>query len=370
VNVLVVSGIWPPDVGGPASHAPELAAWLAARGHRVEAVVTAEDAPAETGYPISFVSRSLPRGVRHLEVARRIALRARHADVVYSTGMFTRSFTGAAIARTPLVVKLTSDPAFERARRAGVVGGAVGDFQDGGGGLHASALRTVRDIGIRRAAHVVCPSAYMVDLAISWGASPDRVTLLPNPAPDAAHVEPGKLDDRPALLFAGRLTTAKDLGLAFESLSAVPEAYLSIVGDGPDRAHLEQLRDQLGLRDRVRFLGPLPRSEALGLMSAADVVILSSAWENFPHGVVEALAVGTPVVATRVGGVPEIVTDGENGLLVEPGDAQAFGAALRRILDDDALRGRLAGRAAASVARYSAAEIYGRLEQILEQAAR
>jgi glycosyltransferase involved in cell wall biosynthesis len=150
----------------------------------------------------------------------------------------------------------------------------------------------------------------------------------------------------------------------------VPEAYLSIVGDGPERVALEQLRDTLGLQDRVRFLGPLPRADALGLMRAADIVILSSAWENFPHGVVEALAVGTPVVATRVGGVPEVVVDGQNGLLVEPGDAAGFGAALRRLLDDEPLRLRLADRAAASVERYSADEIYGRLEAILERAAR
>jgi glycosyltransferase involved in cell wall biosynthesis len=366
--VLVVSGIWPPDVGGPASHAPELAAWLVAHGHAVEAIVTADASPAVTGYPISFIPRSLPRGVRHAEVARRIALRARRADVVYSTGMFTRSVAGAAAARTPVVLKLTADPAFERARRAGIVSGAaVGSPSSG---LRACGLRAMRDIGVRHAAHIVCPSSYMVELAISWGADPEHVTLLPNPAPNVDDVEPGEIEERPALVFAGRLTAQKDLGLAFEALSAVPEAHLSIVGDGPDRPRLERLRDELALGDRVRFLGSRSRADALGLMRAADIVILSSAWENFPHGVVEALAVGTPVVATRVGGVPEVVVDGENGLLVEHGDAAGFGAALRKLLDDEPLRRRLADRAAASVARYSADEIYGRLEAILARAAR
>ena len=90
MKILVVSGIWPPDVGGPASHAPELAAWLVERGHQVEAIVTADSAPAESGYPLTFIPLSLPRGVRHAEATRRIVLRARHADVVYTTGMFTR----------------------------------------------------------------------------------------------------------------------------------------------------------------------------------------------------------------------------------------------------------------------------------------
>src|SRR5205085_509865 len=85
MKIEIVSGIWPPDVGGPASHAPELAAWLRARGHAVEALVTAAAPPAPEDYPVRWVSRSLPAGVRHAEVVRTLAARARHADVVYAT---------------------------------------------------------------------------------------------------------------------------------------------------------------------------------------------------------------------------------------------------------------------------------------------
>ena len=75
-----------------------------------------------------------------------------------------------------------------------------------------------------------------------------------------------------------------------------------------------------GLDGRIRFLGPLSRDEVLALFRRADAALLSSAWENFPHTLVEALAVGTPAIATSVGGVPEVVTHGENGLLVPPGE--------------------------------------------------
>jgi len=126
VKVLVVSGIWPPDVGGPASHAPEVASWLLARGHEVEAVVTADAQPAPAAFPVRWVSRSRPPGVRHALAVKLIAARARHADVVYSTGMFGRSSLGALLARKPIVLKITADPAFERARRRGLVAGEVG----------------------------------------------------------------------------------------------------------------------------------------------------------------------------------------------------------------------------------------------------
>ena len=106
--------MWPPDVGGPASHAPELCGFLLARGHRVAAVTMADATPAGQAYPVHWSSRRSPVGARHAAAAARIARAARGADVVYSTGMLTRSMVGAAAARVPAVVKLTSDPVFER----------------------------------------------------------------------------------------------------------------------------------------------------------------------------------------------------------------------------------------------------------------
>jgi len=365
VRILIVSGIWPPDVGGPASHAPEFAGWLLEHGHDVEVVVTADARPAHEAFPVRWIARSLPPGIRHASALRTIVARARRADVVYSTGMFGRSSAGAVLARTPFVLKLTADPAFERARRRGLVEGEVADFQSGGGGPVPALLRAARDAAVGRASHLVCPSAFMRDLVLSWGVPPERVTLLPNPAPRAAEARPFDVGPSPVLAFAGRLTAQKDLGVALAAMRELTDVRLLVAGDGPERAHLEAAAGE-----RVEFLGPLPRAEVLGLLRAADASILTSAWENFPHGVVESLAVGTPVIATRTGGVAEVVRDGENGLLVEPGDTAAFVAAVRRYLDDPGLRDRLRAAAIPSVAEYDADAIYGRLETILAAAAR
>jgi hypothetical protein len=141
VRILVVSGIWPPDVGGPASHAPEVVAFLRGRGHAVEVVVTADVPPAAQPYPVHWIARSLPKGVLHARAAALIARRARWADVVYTTGMFGRTATACLAARRPFVVKLTGDPASERARWRGTVGGDVDAFQRGGGGAEGALLR-------------------------------------------------------------------------------------------------------------------------------------------------------------------------------------------------------------------------------------
>jgi glycosyltransferase involved in cell wall biosynthesis len=376
VNVLIASGIWPPDVGGPASHAPEVAAFLQSRGHRVEVVTTADAPPAPRAYPVRAVPRRYRPGVRHYRGAALVHHRARENDVVYTTGMFGRSALGATLAGRPYVVKLTADPAFERSRRRDLVGGDIEEFQRGRGGLAVTALRAARNLELRRAAHVFCPSAYLRQLAISWGVDPSRVSVLRNPAPSLPELPPrGELKrafglNGATIAFAGRLTAQKSLSRALEAVGAADGVRLVIAGDGPDRAPLEAEARRLGLEDRVSFLGPQPRERVVELFRAADATILTSSWENFPHTLVEALAVGTPVLAMEAGGVGEVVQDGVNGLLVPAGDTSALADAVRRYFADDELRKRLRARAAASVDAYAPARIFGELEATLVRVAR
>ena len=120
---------------------------------------------------------------------------------------------------------------------------------------------------------------------------------------------------------------------------------LLIAGEGDERDRVGDEISRLWLARRVRLLGALPRNQVLDLFAAADATVLSSSWENFPHSVVESLAVGTPVISTAAGGVAEVVTDGSNGLLVPVGDAAALAAAIERYFSDDDLREKLRGQA-------------------------
>jgi glycosyltransferase involved in cell wall biosynthesis len=371
VRVLVVSGIWPPDVGGPASHAPEVASYLLEHGHAVEVVTTASAPPEASGYPVRWLSRSLPKGVLHVATAAEIARRGRRADVVYTTGMFGRSSAGATLARRRYAVKLTADPAFERARRRGMVGGDVDEFQALRGGVGVRALRLARDLELRAAAHVFTPSSYLRGLVVSWGVPEARVSVLPNPVPPLPPSAPRDelrraLDlNGTTLAFAGRLTAQKSLDIALEAVAANEDVRLVIAGEGDRREALQRRAEELAVAGRVRFLGAQPRDRVLELFRAADAAILSSSWENFPHAIVEALAVGTPVLATTTGGVAEVVRDGVNGLLVPAGDAAALADAIRRFAADPDLRSSLRAAAAESVARFSRDAIFGRLEDVL-----
>jgi glycosyltransferase involved in cell wall biosynthesis len=288
--------------------------------------------------------------------------------------MIRRAALGARLARRPLVVKLVSDEVFERATRSGRYQGTLDQFQTIGG-ARVRLLRATRNAALRGAHHVFCPSAYLRDVALEWGLGTTHVSVLPNPAP-ALPLLPTRDELRTELqleghviAFAGRLGPQKALSVALEAVAAVPGITLVVAGDGPDRAVLERQAGDLGLGRRARFVGSVPREQVLRLFRAADASVLSSSWENFPHTVVEALAVGCPVIATSVGGVPEVVGDGENGLLVPPNDAAALAGALRRFFADGELRTRLAEAAPESVAGYTEHAVFTQIEAELARAA-
>jgi glycosyltransferase involved in cell wall biosynthesis len=159
---------------------------------------------------------------------------------------------------------------------------------------------------------------------------------------------PRARDDRarPLLVAVGRLKAPKDFVTLVRALALLrPGSFDAlIVGEGPDRPALEDEVRRLGLEDRVRFVGE--RHDVPDLLAAADAFVLSSFSEGLPVSVLEAMAAELPVVASRVGGMPELVLDGVTGLLVEPGDPDELAAALDRIVADRDLRRSLgiAGR--------------------------
>ena len=375
MRVVLVSGIWPPDVGGPASHAPALAAALLARGHEVEVVTTADAPPAPPGFPIRWARRSLPGPLRHLVVVREIVRAARTADVVYATTMIRRAALGSLVTRRPLVVKLVADEAYERERRAGRFDGTLADFQRVRGGPRVRFLRATRTAALRRARTIVVPSAYLRQIAVGWGIRPERLLVVPNPAPALdGLVTRDEARRRLAVTgfavgAAGRLTAQKALGDALAAVARIPDVELLVLGDGPERTTLERRAAELGVGERVRFLGAGTRADVLTLFRAVDLALLTSAWENLPHTVLEALAVGTPVVATAVGGVPEVVHDGENGLLVPAGDIDAIAGAIERVRHEPGLREALAAAAAASVEELAEPRILRRIVDEMERAA-
>ena len=164
-----------------------------------------------------------------------------------------------------------------------------------------------------------------------------RTVVIRNAVADAAAAS--LAGDPPVVLSVGRLKEPKDfstLAQALARLDGVPHRAL-VAGDGPDRPALEEEIARLGVALEL----PGERDDVPELLAAVDVFVLSSRSEGMPISILEAMAAGLPVVASAVGGVPELVVDGETGVLVPPGDPDALAEALRRLLQDPELRRRL-----------------------------
>lgn len=152
------------------------------------------------------------------------------------------------------------------------------------------------------------------------------------------------LGDAPTILVLGRLDTQKGHVFLLEALGMLaphrPEMITLLAGDGPLREQLVAQARDAGLADRVRFLGF--RSDAPTLLAACDMVVLPSLYEGLPLVAIEALAAGKPIVATAVGGTPEVVNDGQSGLLVPPANPGALACAIGKVLDSPSLASRFA----------------------------
>jgi glycosyltransferase involved in cell wall biosynthesis len=177
-----------------------------------------------------------------------------------------------------------------------------------------------------------------------------------SPAPEALGRE--ELERRYGLprggkvvVAAGRLVPQKNHVLAVRALAGVPGATLLVLGEGELRAEIERAAERAGVGARVVLVGVRP--DARAVLAAADALVLPSVWEGLPLVALEALAAGVPIVATAVRGVRELLTDGRDALLAPPGDAGAFAAALRAVLEDGALARRLAAAGAELAARHS-----------------
>lgn len=161
----------------------------------------------------------------------------------------------------------------------------------------------------------------------------------------------GVSEDAIVLMAVGSLKPIKGGDVLLRAAAPVirkdPRVRLVLVGEGPDRAALVSLAAELGVSDRVTLLGL--RDDVDALLRAADALVLASRTEAFPTVVLEAMATGLPVVATRVGGVPEMVEPDRSGLLVPAEDAGALGGAIERVVADDSLRRSLGSRGRAIV---------------------
>jgi len=332
-RVLLVA---PPARGGLARHVSALLAGLEAGGYEVGVV-------CEPGGPIAEAARArrvvpvfplVRRGRRGPLAALQVAYAAgqMRAQIVH-THSFRAGVAGAL--------------AMPLARQARLIA-TIHNYLPGGDGMRprrrrdAWALRAL----CRRASRIITVSeALGRDLETAWPEASGRWIAIPNgvdlqsaePRPPAeVRRELGLPAEGPLVGMIARLAPQKGIPEFLKAAQWVcerhPEVHFALVGEGPLREEAERLRADLGLETRLTLVGEVDSPR--GFAGALAALVVASTSEGSSLAAMEAMAAGRPVVATAVGGVPEVVADGETGLLIPPGDAEALGAAVEALLAD------------------------------------
>ena len=334
-------GPLPPPSGGMANQTRQLAGLLSGEGFRVAVVQT--NAPYRPNW-VQLV-RGLRAGFRLIAYVGRLWSQVRDADLVHLMANSGWSWFLFAVPAA-VVARLRAVPFVVNYR-----GGEAGPF------LERSAW-AVRPI-VRRAAALVVPSGFLQQVFGRFGMP---AVIVPNIV-DLARFRPApaRTGRGVHLVVARNLEPVYDNATAIRALALirqeVPEAQLTIAGEGPLLASLQRLAADLGVAEAVRFCGRVANTEMPRLYGSADVCLNPSLADNMPISLLESLASGVPVVSTNVGGVPYLVEHERTALLVEPGQPAAMAQAVLRLLRDKPLSARLRAAGLDHVRRFDWASV-------------
>lgn len=321
MQLLIATPLYPPDIGGPATDSSAIVQCLHSLG---------EDARV-----VSFSQvRTLPRIVRHLRYAWLLIRAGRGVDAVVAFDTLPvalPALLASILLRVPLIVRVPGDYAWEQGTQRFGVQDTIEDFQQKRYGLRVETLRWLQRFILRRAALVLVPSDFFVRLMDTWGIDQARIqrVYLGLPAEEKGVSIP--VTNEKVMFSLGRFVPWKGFRLLIDLLPELPGWKLMIAGDGPEHTAIAQYAQQHGVSARVLLPGMISREEVMGWYRRADAFVLNTSQENFSFQVLEAMREGSAIITTRIGSLPELVTDGVEGVLLEPNDRTAFLEAVRSI---------------------------------------
>ncbi|MBU1292544.1 glycosyltransferase family 4 protein [Patescibacteria group bacterium] len=362
MRLLVATPLYPPDIGGPATYAKLLEEGLPELGIQV--------AIAKFG-----AVRRYPKIVRHIAYFILLLRAGRDADVLYALDPVSTGFPtalAAKVLRKPFAVKIVGDYAWEQGKQRFGVHQPLDEF----------VRTTQRSPGVvffqkvqlwvaRQARVVLVPSEYLKGIVGLWGIPLEHVRVVFNAV---SIVKPGIVPDsaalsRPRIVSVGRLVPWKGMGGIIDAMVKVrekfPAASLTIAGDGPDKKDLERYASAR-LKSAFTFTGALPHEDVLALLREADVFAINSSYEGLSHLLIEAQMIGTPTVATNVGGNPEVISNGENGLLVTSGDREELADAITTLAENTEVAAAFHVRAKEQSVRFSVKAMLDGTKRVLE----
>lgn len=412
-KVLLATGIFSPEIGGPATYTSTLLKELPKYGFAVKVVTYGNNKAKNPPNPLyqgglirnripqpsynECGAGSLSRGLneenvfridheqniilRYLKYFWRVWRLAKWAEVIYVQGPVSEglpSWLACRWRRRKYVLKIVGDYAWEQASQRRGVSDSLDDFQNKKYDWRTELWRQAERKVARDAEIIITPSEYLKSIVAGWGIKEEKIKVIYNFMPEIkttlsqAEAKAGLNLSGKIIFSAGRLVPWKGFAALIEImpdlLKVNPDLELLIAGDGPEKKKLEKMISDLSLEKNVRLLGQVEKEKLWQYLRAAEMFVLNTGYEGLSHVIIEALALGAPVITTRVGGNPELILDNETGLLVKYNDCEDLKQSILALEENPEKREQLTFKAKESLGKFSQEMMFKELIKILRQA--
>jgi len=324
VKILLISGIYPPDDGGPAKFVPQFANYLISQGHKVK-VITLTDSKRsknEFPYPVRFINRSLTRPLRMILTTKYIFLSSIRSDLIFANGLYEETGVAVRFSRTPTLGKIVGDPVWERARNSGSTKLTIESFNTE---APVGIQRRLLKFALNGFKEIITPSQQLADFVKKWGIS-KPVSIIPNGVQILGISNQPKEFD---LVTVSRLVPWKNVDLLIR-IAAKKNLKLCVIGDGPENLKLRTLAAELNAQ--ITFTGALAQDKVGLQVTKAKYFALLSTYEGMSFALLEALGAGIPAIVSNAAGNVAVIKNGVNGYVVDISNEISCGNSIAEIL--------------------------------------
>ena len=319
MNILITVGIFPPDIGGPASFVPKISNFLIKSGHNVQIICLSEekDIYVEDKLNVIRINRSNKLPIRWLKTTYQIIKNGRKSDLIFINGLGVEASLANLLLKKPTIRKIVGDPVWERAYNRKRIKESFDKFQNNKHSLMIEMQKLIRNWSINSAKIIITPSDHLKGFVSELGFKKEILKI--NNGVEVTEIQRKTLDKPEInLIIVSRLVIQKNIDLVINALKILNNVNLklNIIGEGNEISKLEKVIDDFNLHNQVKLLGKIDNNEISKFLSNSDIFIQASDYEGLPHSVLEAINYEVPILSTEAGGCKDLLNDGERGFII------------------------------------------------------
>ena len=319
MDILITVGIFPPDIGGPASFVPKISKYLINKGHNVKIICLSdkEHLDYKDEFSVIRINRNLPIISRWFKTIVKIYNVSKKSDLIFVNGLGTEATIANLFSRKKVIRKIVGDPVWERVYNKKLINESFDDFQENKHGIFISLQKIIRNWSINKSNLIITPSQHLKTFINKIGV--DNKILVINNGVTIQETNNKVFQNRIIqLLVISRLVTQKNIDSIIKAVKVMENEgiILNIVGDGSEINNLKNLVENYELEEKVNFIGKIENAKLNEYLSNADIFVQASNYEGLPHSILEAINYEIPILSTEVGGCSVLLNKGERGYII------------------------------------------------------